>query len=153
MSLPAVFTKKLAMGVWGEEQVFPWLLSNGYTVEDCRRQNYKDGGGPRMISNDVSLALPDFIVYKGPVAFAIDVKVKSSTYPLDGPCFTVDKKFEDYLKVTTLRRLDYLAMIFIYNNRFYMYKDSDVAGVTQYNNEHSQGNVYYFKYDKTKVVK
>ena len=34
-----------------------------------------------------------------------------------------------------------------------MYKDSDVAGVTQYNNEHSQGNVYYFKYDKTKVVK
>jgi hypothetical protein len=84
--------------------------------------------------------------------FAVDVKVKTSVYPVNGKrCFTVDNKYEQYKRVVQVKKLDFLAIIFIYEGRLYFYKDSDCCGVTQFRNQHGSGNVYLFELDKGKI--
>lgn len=150
----AEFKEKLEMGVAGEDRIYPWLKEHNEWVDDCRRQKYKDGGGPRMVGSKGSIVIPDFIVHnESGDNFAVDVKVKKKVYLIDGKYyFTVDKKFEDYIKVVRIKKLDYLAIIFIYNDKMYFYKDSDLSRITVYNNQYSTGNVYCFSYDKSKVV-
>jgi hypothetical protein len=154
MRLRNNFEEKLAMGIAGEDKIYPWLTKHNDWVEDCRRQKYKDGGGPRMIGTKGSVVIPDFIVYNElGENFAVDAKVKKRAYLIDGKFyFTVDKKFEDYQQVVKIKKLDYMAIIFIYNSKMYFYKDSDLSLVTAYNNQYSTGNVYCFEYNNDKVV-
>ena len=95
------FQEKLAIGTAGEDIVYPWLKANNSLVQDMRYQKHEKGSGPRLEGTEGYFVLPDFAVWnKNPNKgnFLVDVKVKDSIYPVNGKmCFTVDKKFEDYL--------------------------------------------------------
>jgi len=149
------FQESLAMGLAGEDAVYEYLINNYGLVEDSRSQVHGEGSGPRMVGTEGKVVQPDFCVYNKPGSpkgrFAVDVKVKSSIYPFMGKrCFTVDKKFEDYKKVVQIKQLDYLMIIFVYENKMYFYKDSDCIGHKFMSNEFGHGNVYYFEFDATK---
>jgi hypothetical protein len=148
------FQAKLAIGTEGEDKVYEWLKRNNSLVEDSRYQNHDKGHGPRLEGREGIVVLPDFVVYnKYPEKgnFAVDVKVKTSTYPVKGKqCFTVDKKYEDYKRSVEIKKLDFLAIIIIYEGDLYFYKDSDCCGTTVYNNQHSKGTVYLFELDESK---
>ena len=151
------FREKLDMGIDAENRVYDYLKANNSYVEDLRQQKHGEFSGPKLCGTEGTVILPDFAVYnkrpdKG--TFAVDVKSKNSIYPINGKmCFTVDDKYEDYKKVTQIKRLDYLAIIFVYEDRMYMYKESDCLGMHQYvPNGYGNGRVYYFEFDKTKMV-
>ena len=114
------FKEKLAIGTVGEDIVLRWLEKTNQVVCDNRLEKYKKGG-PRSTGTSKSLAKPDFTVYnpytEGGPKFAVDAKAKTKDpYMVNGRmCFTVDKKFEDYLELVRIMNLDYLAIIFIYN--------------------------------------
>ena len=151
------FKEKLAIGLIGEEAVLPWLEKNNQIVLDNRLEKYKKGG-PRTTGTLRSLAKPDFIIYNPyttGVKFAVDIKTKTKPpYTVNNRlCFTVDKKFEEYLEITKIMGLDFLAIIFVWTGHMYFYKDSDVIDTCEYNNEHGTGTVYLFEYDKLKVVR
>lgn len=150
------FEENLAVGTIGEDIVYEYLVRNNSFVEDCRNQKHTENSGPRLRGTEGTLILPDFIVYNKNLSkgnFAIDVKVKRSIYPFNGKlCFTVDNKFEDYKRIVQIKKLDFLSIIFIYDNKLYLYKDTDICGTHIYNNKYSTGNVYLFEFDETKQV-
>jgi hypothetical protein len=155
LSTDEKFQENLAIGIAGEDSVYEYLILNNGLVEDSRSQSHGDGAGPRLIGTEGKIISPDFCVYNKPGSpkgrFAVDVKVKSSLYPFkDKKCFTVDKKFEDYKRIVSLKCLDYLCIVFVYKNKMYFYKDSDVVGSKYITNEYGSGNVYYFEYDESK---
>jgi hypothetical protein len=154
--MPNNFQQQLEMGKEGEDIVYEYLSENNSLVEDNRSKNYLNNKGPRLIGTDGSLVLPDFVVYnKNPKKgnYAIDVKVKNSLYTINGKkCFTVDRKFEDYKRVVQIRKLDFLAIIFMFEGRLYFYKDSDVFDTYNFNNEYSKGPVYLFEYNRNKQI-
>lgn len=153
--LDAVFVEKLKIGIEGEDIVYNWLIKNNSFVEDSRQQKHDEGAGPRLVGTEGKVVLPDFVVYnKDPKKgnFAVDVKVKTSVYNVNGKqCFTVDSKFEDYKRVVQIKKLDFLSIIFVYQDRLYVYKDTDVCGTTSFNNKYGNGLVYLFEYDKNKI--
>ncbi len=148
------FEEKLAKGTAGEDIVYDYLIRNCGYVEDLRKEKLDKYGGPRLRGTEGSIVLPDFSVYtKHKGAFAVDVKVKTSLYPVNGKkCFTVDNKFEQYKRAVQIKRLDYLMIIFIYEGKMYFYKDSDCCGTTTFNNQHGNGLVYCFEFDEKKWV-
>jgi hypothetical protein len=156
MSTDEEFQAKLELGKKAEDILFEYLKMYNGLVEDSRRQNYNDGGGPRLEGTEGSIVLPDFTVYNKPGdrrgSFAVDVKYKTSVYPINGKkCFTVDNKFEQYKKIVQIKGLDFLVIAFMFNGKFYWYKDSDLYAVTTFQNQHSTGNVYCFEYDESKI--
>lgn len=150
-----VFDENLAIGTAGEDAVYPWLMSNNSLVQDMRYQKHEKSSGPRLEGTEGKVVLPDFAVWnKNPEKgnFLVDVKVKKSIYPINGKlCFTVDHKYEDYRRCVQVMKLDFLMIIFIYKDRFYVYEDSDLFCTTVYNNQYSTGNVYCFEYDKSRI--
>ncbi len=150
------FIEKLAMGIAGEDIVYPWLKERNSLVQDMRYQKHEKGSGPRLEGTEGKIVLPDFAVWnKSPNKgdFLVDVKVKSSIYPVNGKrCFTVDSKYEDYKKCVHIMQMDFLSMIFIHEDKMYMYKDSDLTCITIFNNQYGAGKIYCFEYNKNKVV-
>lgn len=149
------FQENLKVGTAGEDAVYPWLKANNSLVQDMRYQKHEKGSGPRLEGTEGKIVLPDFAVwnkssYKG--NFLVDVKVKKDIYPVKGKmCFTVDNKYEDYLRAVALYKMDFLKIIFIYENRFYVYKNSDLTCTTVYNNQYSKGTVYCFEHNIKKI--
>ena len=154
MSSDSDFKKKLEMGILAENIAYSYLINHYGFVEDLRQQKHGEFIGPRLVGTEGKVVLPDFLVYtKHDGAFSVDVKAKTSLYPYEGKqCFTVDKKFDDYKRATQIKRLDYLSIIFYYNGRMYLYKDSDCIGSQFMSNEYGSGMVYYFEYDKKKMI-
>lgn len=154
MSTSEAFSKSLELGKAGEDLVYAHLRERNHYVDDNRRQRYEDGGGPRLLGTKGKIVLPDFTVYNADGdSYALDVKVKNKAYLIDGKFyFTVDNKYEDYQRAVQIKRLDYLAFIFVYKEKMYFYKDSDLARTHRYNNGYSDGLVYCFEFDKTKVI-
>lgn len=156
MSTDEQFQASLAVGIAGEDTVYEYLVKNFGLVEDTRNQIHGEGYGPRMLGTEGKVIQPDFCVYNKPGnpkgRFAVDVKVKSSLYPFKGKqCFTVDKKFEDYKRIVQIKSLDFLMIVFVYENNLYFYKDSDCIGHKFMSNDYGHGNVYYFEHDKSKI--
>lgn len=155
MSSDEIFHQNLKEGEAGEDIVYNWLVRNNSFVEDLRNHKRGENRGPRLIGTEGSLVLPDFVVYnKNPNKgnYAIDVKVKSSVYTVNGKkCFTVDNKYEQYKRAVQIKKLDFLAIIFIFEERLYFYRDTDCIGTTQFRNQYGSGNVYLFELDKSKV--
>jgi len=149
------FQEKLAVGTAGEDIVYPWLKANNGFVQDMRYQKHEKGSGPRLEGTEAVVVLHDFAVWnKSPNKgnFLVDVKVKDSIYPVKGKmCFTVDKKFEDYKRCVQIMKMDFLKIIFVYENRLYVYKDTDLTCTTVYNNQYSKGTVYCFEHNKNKI--
>ena len=155
MSSQQVFEQNLKTGEAGEDILYQYLVANNSFVADLRSQKRGEKAGPRLIGTEGSLVLPDFSVFnkdprKG--CYAVDAKVKKSIYPVNGKrCFTVDNKYEQYKQVTQILRLDFLMIVFLYNNRMYFYRDTDCIGTTTFKNQYSSGNVYLFEYDESKI--
>lgn len=157
MSTDKKFRESLAVGKAGEDIVYNYLIKHHGLVEDNRSQVHEEGSGPRLRGTEGIIIQPDFCVYNKPGSpkgrFAVDAKVKSSIYPFkDKRCFTVDHKYEDYKRIVQIKMLDYLAMIFLFKNKMYFYKDSDCYGQQFVDNEYSVGNVYYFAFDEKKII-
>lgn len=156
MSSDEEFNKQLAIGEAGEDIVYDYLVSHNSYVEDLRKQKRNTGGGPRLRGTEGSIVSPDFAVYnKSPIKgnFAVDAKVKTSIYPSLGKmCFTVDNKIEQYRLATQVKKLDFLAIIFIYDQRMFFYKDSECCGKTTFPNQVGSGLVYCFEYDIKKII-
>jgi len=150
------FSEKLNMGISAENLAYDYLVDHNSYVEDLRQQKHGEYAGPCLCGTEGKVILPDFIVYnKNPNkgTYALDVKAKKSLYTINGKkCFTVDNKYEDYRKAAQLKRLDYLAIIFVYNERMYFYKETDCAGTTTFQNQYGNGLVYYFIFDESKVI-
>ncbi len=155
MSSDREFEEKLAIGVAGEDIVYNYLITTNSYVEDSRHQKHGKKSGPSLKGTEGYVVLPDFVVYnKNPNKgnFAVDAKVKSSVYPINGKmCFTVDNKFEQYKKAVQIKKLDFLMLVFLYEDRMYFYKDSEYCGTTVFDNSYSTGNVYLFEFDKNKI--
>lgn len=150
------FAKSLELGLAAENVVYDYLVQNNSLVQDLRQQKHKEHIGPRLVGTEGSIVLPDFAVYnKNPNkgTFAVDVKYKKSIYPALGKqCFTVDDKFTQYLRATQVMRLDFLMIIFYYNNRMYFYKDSDMIGTTTFDNKtYGGGLIYCFEHDESRI--
>ncbi len=154
MSSEANFQATLAIGTAAEDSVYSYLIANNSYVQDQRKQTHEDGGGPRLKGTEGELVLPDFVCYnKNPDKgnYAVDVKWKKSIYPANGKqCFTVDKKYEDYKRIVQIHKLDFLMMVFVFENKMYFYKDTDCIGSTWFDNQYGSGNVYLFEFDPTK---
>ena len=150
------FQEKLEMGIAGEDIVYPYLKRTNSLVQDMRYQKHEKGAGPRLEGTEGSLVLPDFAVWnKNPSKgnFLVDVKVKKDLYTVNGiKCFTVDRKYENYLRCVQVMKMDHLAIIFVHEGRLHAYKDSDLTCTTYFNNIHGTGKVYCFEYNKNKVV-
>lgn len=147
------FQETLAIGTAGEDTVYEWLKANYSLVQDVRYQTHNKGTGPRLAGKEGSIILPDFVVYdKFKGCFSVDVKVKTSVYKINGKkYFTVDDyKFRDYLKCNEIMNLDYLMLIFIIENRFHLYTDTEHKGTHIFNNNYGKA-AYLFEYDKSKV--
>jgi len=151
------FQEQLEMGTSAENIAYDYLKSKNSFVEDLRQQKHGEFAGPCLCGTEGKVILPDFIVYnkipsKG--TYAVDVKSKNSVYFINGmKCFTVDDKYAQYKRATELKRLDHLAIIFFLEGRMYMYKDSDCKGMHQYTpSSYGNGRVYYFEFDKSKIV-
>lgn len=149
------FEKQLEIGTIGEDLIHSYLISNNSYVQDLRKQKHENKFGPRLCGTEGTLTLPDFVVYnKNPEKgnFAVDVKVKSSVYTInDKLCFTVDSKYEQYLRVKDIMKLDFLIISFVYENRNYFYRDSECIGTHIFKNKYSKGSVYLFEFDKSKI--
>ena len=149
------FEEKLAIGTAGEDIVYEYLKRNNSLVQDMRYQKHEKGSGPRLEGTEGTVILPDFAVYnKNPNKgnYTVDVKVKSSLYTIDRKkCFTVDKKFLDYRQATQILKLDFLMLVFMFEDRMYFYKDTELHGTTEYNNQYGRGTVYGFAKDDSKI--
>jgi len=149
------FQEKLAIGIAGEDIVYPWLKANNSLVQDMRYQKHEKYSGPRLEGTEGKIVLPDFAVWnKNPNKgnFLVDVKVKTDIYPVNGKkCFTVDKKFEDYKRCVQVMNMNFLKVIFIYEGKFYVYKDTDIFTTTTYNNQYGSGTVYCFEHNINKI--
>ena len=155
MKQDTTFEEKLAIGTEGEDIVYDLLVARNRWVMDCRSMNHGVGYGPRLKGTEGTAALPDFIVKnkKPKESYAVDAKVKSKLYDIRGKlCFSVDKKLDQYRKVAQLFELDYVAIIFVYDNKLYMYKDTEFCDTTEYNNEYGTGTVYFFEFDSKKQI-
>lgn len=149
------FQKQLAIGTAGEDIVYPWLKRNNSFVMDLRNQKHPERKGPRLIGTEGSAILPDFAVWnkrrtKG--NFAVDVKVKSNTFVVNGKrYFSVDDyKFDDYKKCVQVMQLDFLQLIFMCDDRLYVYKDSDNKGKHYFGNQWGEYG-YLFEFDSKKI--
>jgi hypothetical protein len=155
MSSNQEFEEKLAVGAAGEDILYSYLTANNSYVEDLRSQMHGNRTGPCLLGTEGRLTLPDFAVYnKAPHKgnFAVDSKVKTSVYTVGGRrCFTVDDKFKQYQLATEIKKLDFLMIVFIFENRMYFYKDSDCCGTTVFGNQFGHGPVYLFEYDKRRI--
>lgn len=155
MSSDENFQQNLKVGEAGEDIVYEYLIQNNSYVEDLRKQKRDEGAGPRLKGTEGTLISPDFAVYnKNPKKgnFAVDAKVKNSIYPINGKMyFTVDNKYEQYKRVTEIKKLDFLMIAFLYQDRMYFYKDTDCSMTTTFNNQHGNGLVYLFEFDKSKI--
>jgi hypothetical protein len=125
-------------------------------VQDLRQQKHGEHVGPRLKGTEGPIVLPDFVVYnKNPNkgAYAVDVKAKKAVYPALGKrCFTVDDKFLQYKQASQIMRLDFLMIIFFYNNRMFFYKDSDCIGTTTFpDKSYGDGLIYCFEYDESRI--
>ncbi len=149
------FEESLQMGISAEDIAYSYLIQNNSLVQDLRQQKHGEFSGPILTGTEGTVKLPDFVVYnKNPRKgnFAVDVKAKSSIYPVNGKkCFTVDNKFEDYKRSVQVMKLDFLLIIFYYNGRMYFYKDEDLTCTTNFGNEYSTGSVYCFEYDDSRI--
>ena len=148
-----LFEKSLAIGTAAEDIVYEWLKMNYAFVQDCRYQTRDKGKGPRLDGLSGSLVLPDFIVYdryKG--KFAIDVKFKSSIYPINGKkYFTVDDyKFRDYCQCVQLMNLDKMSVLFVHEDKFYMYDSTENKGIHRFDNTFGKA-AYLFEHDASKI--
>jgi hypothetical protein len=156
MSSEAEFQAALVLGNAAEEIVYSYLKTHNSYVQDLRKQSHEDKKGPRLSGTEGELVLPDFAVYnKDPRKgnFAIDVKYKKSIYPAKGKkCFTVDSKYEDYKRVTSILKLDFLMIAFVHQNKMYFYKDTDCFDTTTFANQYGSGNVYLFEFDSKKHI-
>lgn len=155
MSSEVDFQASLALGVAAEEVLYAYLKKHHSYVQDMRKQTHEDNRGPRLSGTEGELVLPDFAVYnknedKG--NFAIDVKFKNSVYTVAGKqYFTVDRKYEQYKRVVQIMKLDFLMMVFMFENKMYFYKDTDVASTHQFPpNGYGDGFVYLFQYNDKK---
>jgi hypothetical protein len=151
------FNEKLEMGIDAENIAYDYLIKHNSYVEDLRQQKHGEFAGPALRGTEGKVILPDFLIYnKNPDkgTFALDVKSKNSIYSINGVrSFTVDDKYLQYKKAAEIKRMDYLAMMFFFEGRMYMYKDTDCAGTHQYTpNGYGNGLVYYFPFDKSKMV-
>lgn len=155
MSSDELFKKNLEIGEAGEDILYDYLVANNSFVGDLRSQKRGKGLGPRLKGTEGTLVLPDFEVYnKNPKKgnFAVDAKVKTSTYTINGKrCFTVDNKYEQYKRAVQVKKLDFLMIVFLFEGRMFFYKDTDCIGTTTFANQYSRGNVYLFEYDETKI--
>lgn len=155
MSSEADFQATLALGIVAEDIVYSYLIKNHSYVQDMRKQTHEDNRGPRLIGTEGELILPDFGVRNKNVEkgdFLIDVKFKNSVYSVKGKkCFTVDRKFEQYKRVTQILRYDFLMMAFLFENKLYFYKETDCIGTHQFqSNAYGDGFVYLFEFDPSK---
>lgn len=148
------FRESLEMGVQAENIAYSYLIRKYSYVQDLRQQKHGEFSGPCLRGTEGRLVLPDFSVYtKFDGAFAIDVKAKNSLYSFKGlNCFTVDSKFNDYRRAVQILKLDYLAFIFFYKDRMHLYRDSDCIGSQILSNSYGTGPVYYFEYDKKRII-
>lgn len=156
MSSEKQFKESLQMGISAEDIAYSYLIRNNSLVQDLRQQKHGEFAGPKLVGTEGSVKLPDFIVYnksekKG--NFAVDVKAKTSIYPVNGKmCFTVDNKFEDYKKSYQVMKLDFLLLIFYYNGRMYFYKDEDLTCTHVFpDTTYSSGLVYCFEYNESRI--
>lgn len=155
MATQAEFENALNIGIAAENRIYYWLRNNYAYVQDTRYQRHEKGTGPRLEGQLGSLILPDFIVYDRFAGnIAIDVKHKTSVYPIDGKLyFTVDDyKLDDYLTAAQIMRLDSLCLIFYYKDEIYMYNAADVVGRHRFNNSYGK-HAYLFEYDRSKIRK
>ncbi len=148
------FEKALGIGIAAENDVYEWLKNNYAFVQDSRYQTRDKGTGPRLSGLGGSVIIPDFIVYDAfEGKFALDVKFKTSIYPINGKkYFTVDDyKFRDYLRCMQLMNLDKMVFLFVYNNRYYMYKSDENNGVHRFDNTYGKG-AYLFEHNEDKIT-
>jgi hypothetical protein len=151
------FIEKLDMGIDAENIAYSYLIKHNSFVEDLRQQKHGEFAGPALRGTEGKVVLPDFLVYnKNPTkgTFALDIKSKSSIYNINGKkCFTVDDKYVQYKQAAQIKRMDYLAIMFFFENRMYLYKETDCVGTHQYTpNGFGNGLVYYFEFNKSKMV-
>ncbi len=150
------FEEKLKIGIAGEDIVYDYLVANNSFVEDLRNQKHDEHSGPKLKGTEGELVLPDFAVYnkntnKG--NFAVEVKVKNSLYTYLGcKCFTVDNKYSQYCRAVEVKKLDSLKIIFIYNDRLYLYNGAEYHSTTIFDNKYGKGLVYLFEHDEKKIV-
>lgn len=156
MSSNEVFQQNLIFGEEAEDIVYDYLIKNHSCVVDLRKQKRDEGRGPRMVGTEGSFVLPDFGVYnksKRKGTFSVDVKRKNSLYYFTAQkCFTVDRKFEQYKIASRIMRFDYMAIIFFYEDRMYLYKEDEHIGFEFKSNEYGSGNVYYFPFNEKKII-
>lgn len=147
------FKESLAMGVNAEDIVYHFLIERHRLVQDIRKQTHEDSRGPRLRGTEGEVVLPDFAVYDGSKGkFILDVKGKNSVYRINGVnCFTVDRKYEQYLKIKDVMGVDYLVMVFVFEDRMYFYRDNECCGTYQFTpNQYGDGLVYLFPFDGKK---
>lgn len=155
MSSDAKFQESLILGTDAEDIVYSYLKANNSFVNDMRKQKHEDNRGPRLIGTEGELVLPDFgVINKNPNkgSYLLDVKFKTSVYTINGKeYFTVDRKFEQYKRTVELLRMDFLMMVFVFKNRLYFYKESEVSGTHQFTpNAFGDGFVYLFEFGDKK---
>lgn len=155
MATEEEFRESVAIGTAAEDIVYDYLIKNNGQVQDLRKQKHDSFTGPRLRGTEGSTVLPDFFVHnKSPEKgnFALDVKFKSSVYTINGKkCFTVDNKYEDYLRVVQIYRLDHLKIVFMYEGRMHFYTNADCFDKTMFPNQYGSGWVYLFEYDKRRI--
>lgn len=145
------FIDSLAKGVAAEDSVYTWLIANYMYVQDMRYQVVTGYKGPRLRGLNGEIILPDFAVYSEGKGYAIDVKFKTSIYPINGKSyFTVDDyKFKDYLRCCEVLRLDGLKIIFLYNNSMYMYNADEHDGTFAFQG----GSAFLFECRKANKIR
>lgn len=147
------FEKNLAAGTKAEDEVYAWLKSTYGFVQDMRFQTREKGTGPRLEGMGGSIILPDFAVYDGfRGKKLLDVKAKSSVYKINGKdYFTVDDyKFRDYLRCVDLMKLEGLLLLFVFNQKFYIYEAEENKGTHTFDNNYGKQAIL-FEYDKSKI--
>lgn len=149
------FQASLELGLKAEEIVYAFLKENNSYVQDMRKQTHEDNRGPRLSGTEGELVLPDFAVYNKNTAkgnFVLDVKFKNSVYTIRGKkYFTVDRKYEQYKRVKDIMGLQFLAMAFLFEDKIYLYHESECALTHQFSaNAYGDGFVYLFPFDGKK---
>lgn len=145
------FQEKLEMGTKAENLVKAWVEKKYEHIVDLRYQKHAKGG-PRITGTTGSFVLPDFAVYDQTGNFLIDVKAKSRVNLIDGiHYFTVDPKLNDYLECTRIMNMDSCKIMFVYDNRKFMYDSAEWSAKHDFNNEFGSW-AYIYRYDKNKEV-
>ena len=147
------FATKLDVGIRVEDSVYQLLISRHQYVQDCRYQRRERNMGPRLCGRNGRLIMPDFVVYDDDVAMAVDVKFKTSIYPIGGVlCFTVDySKLLDYLEAARVMRLDGVWLMFVYNGGTYRYTATQMHGRHSFNNKYGNDAALFAYHEKYRI--